>query len=108
MRTALVVQQHVPAGLNPAFAAANADGHSIPVVGEGEYLEVKAGDTAVDVTVVTPGSVSGLAIADRAINVPIGGTRKIPLSSKAYRQDDGTVHVNFSQVVNVTCGAFKP
>lgn len=59
------------AGLAPSFAAATAaDTYKIPNDGH-VWLEVKnTGGSPVTVTVATPGSVDGLAIADLAVTVP--------------------------------------
>ena len=61
-------------------------------------VEVVSSDAgAQTVTVVTPGTVSGRAIADQVINVPAGATRYIgKLSPATYNQPDGTVQINVS------------
>lgn len=107
-RTALVVQQHVDAGLEPVLTAANADGHQVAAVDDGDYLDVRTDDTPCNVTIVTPGSVNGLAITDRVVALGTDEEQRIPIGRKVYRQADGSVHVNFSAVTNVTCGAFRP
>lgn len=62
------------------------------------FIEATNTDASVvrNVTVETPGSVSGLAVADRVIAVPAaGGVRLIgPLPPAVYNQADGTVYVD--------------
>src|SRR4051812_22189537 len=58
-----------------------------------EVISTDAG--AQTVTLVTPGTVSGLAIADQVVAVPAGATRYIgKLSPATYNQPDGTVQIN--------------
>jgi hypothetical protein len=107
-RTALTVQQIVRAGLTPSYSAANVDGHSIANGGEREFLHVKTGSTACDVTIVTPGTVDGLAVADRTISIGTSSERMIgPFPRAQYNQADETVHANFSAVTQVTCAAIR-
>jgi hypothetical protein len=105
-RTALSVQSITRAGLNPSYTAANADGHSISNDGKKTFLHVKnGGGGSVDVTVQTPGSVDGLAVADRVVAVPAGEERAIGPFPTAYY--GSTVNVDFSGVTSVTVAALK-
>lgn len=111
-RTALTVQTIVPAGLVVALAAANADGHKFLNRGD-EYLEVVNGSAgSIDVTVQTGKTVGGRAVADDAVAVDAGDTAKIgPWDEDIYNQpsgaDAGMVYVDFSDVADVTVGAFR-
>lgn len=104
-RTALTGQAIVSSGLEAALTAANADGHSIPNRA-GQILLVRNGAGS-DVTVTIPTSAvadGDLAVADRAVVVTAGEDRYITVGAKSeYRQNDGTVYVNFSSVTSVTC-----
>lgn len=102
-RTAITPQRATSAGLAPAYEAANGLGNSFPLVA-GRALHVKnASAAAVTVTVPTPGTVDGLAIADRTISVAAGGDQLIGLGTNAaYRQPDGTALVDYSAVASVT------
>jgi hypothetical protein len=108
-RTALSVQSIVRAGLSPTYTAANVDGHSVANEGKQTFIHVKNGGASpITVTIPTPGSVDGLAVADRTVNVPAGEERMIgPFPAAFYNQADGTVHVDFSAVTSVTLAAFK-
>lgn len=77
----------VTAGTSVPFTAAAAGGDTAQT-GTRILLLVKNGDaSAHTVTLVTPGTVDGLAIADRAVVVAAGATVAVPLSD-TYR--DGT------------------
>lgn len=71
--TRLNPQQASSAGLNPAFTAADlVNGNNyLPHAGR-VLLFRNAGAAAVNVTLVTPGSVDGNAVADRVVSVPNG------------------------------------
>ncbi len=112
-RTALASQMVTDAGVAPTYVAANADGHSVgngrQVILHVRYSDAAAGAPAnINVTLVTPGSVGGLDIADRVISVPNSTTdsRFIALAGP-YEQGDRSVHVNFSSVTGVTVAALQ-
>lgn len=111
-RTALTVQSIIRNGLAPSFGAANVDGHAVPNDGK-TWIEVKnAGGSPITVTIQTPGTVDGMAVADRTVVVPATtGDRMIgPFPPNQYNQisgsDVGTVYVDFSAVTSVTVAAF--
>lgn len=107
-RTALSVQEPSIAGLNPAMTAANVDGHSVP--GSGDILiEVSnASGGAVAVTIPTPATVGGLAVADGGGSIPAGQRRIFgPFRADLCNQSDGTVSIDFSAVTSVTCAAYR-
>jgi hypothetical protein len=108
-RTALSLQEIIRTGLSPSYTAANVDGHSVANDGKLTFVHVKNGSGGeVTVTIDTPGTVDGLAIADRTVAVPAGEERIIgPFPTAYYNQADGTVHVDFSAVTSVTIAAFK-
>ncbi|RBY82681.1 hypothetical protein [Blastococcus sp. TF02A-26] len=102
-RTAITPQVATPAGLTPAFEPANVDGNSF-VLRQARALRIKNGSgVSINVTLPTPGTVDGLAIADRVVAVPAGADMLIGLSrGDAYRQTDGSVYVDYSAVASVT------
>ena len=112
-RTDLPVQEVPVAGVALSFTAANADGHSISNDGK-TFLYVKNGSGApINVTLQTPGTVDGLAVADRVVAVPAGGERIISdLRPDAYNRpptgtDPNEVYVDFSAVTTVSVAAFR-
>lgn len=108
-REALTVQSVVRTGLEPAYTAAVGDGHSVLNDGRLTFVHVVNGSgSEVTITIPTPGSVDGLAVADRTVAVPAGEERMIgPFPTATYNQADGTVHVDYSATTSVTVGAFK-
>lgn len=111
-RSALAVQAIVIAGLEPAFTAANVDGHSVQNDGR-TVLYVKNGSVgSVDVTIQTPGAVGGNAIADRVIAVPAGedriiGTFAPSVYNRGGSTDAHSIYVDFSAVTTVTVAALR-
>lgn len=111
-RTALTVQVISRSGLAPSFAAANTDGHAVPNDGR-MFVHVKnASGSAVTVTIQTPGTVDGMAVADRTVSVAATtGERMIgPFPPSQYNQiaaDVGSIYVDFSAVASVSVAAFS-
>jgi hypothetical protein len=107
--TALAVQQISRAGITPAFTSANADGHTILNDGK-TFLEVRNADgSAITVTIDTPQTVDGLAVASRTVSVgATTGVKMIGPFPLDYNQP-GTeyIQVTFSAVTSVTVGAFR-
>ncbi len=61
------------------------------------FLRARNADVAQQtVTIITPGTVDGLAIADRVVTIPAGATRYIGPFTNDYRQSDGKVYVDVS------------
>lgn len=109
-RTTLTVNTVDADGLVDTLASANADGHSIVLDrNAATWLEVLNGSgSSITVTIQTPKTVGGLAVADRTITVTAGQRQKISLENRdLYLQSDSTVYVDFSAVTTVTVGAFK-
>jgi hypothetical protein len=58
---------------------------------------------SVTLTVATPGTVDGLAIADRQVVIPAGAARYLRLPRSLYRDPgDGKVHLSWSATATVT------
>ena len=90
-RTELTLQTTTRSGVEATFAAVDdTNGESFDNVGENVLLHVKNGSGgAVVVTITTPGSVDGVALADRTISVPAGEERIIgPFPNNLYGQAD--------------------
>lgn len=110
-RTALATQTADSDGLTVAFTAANVDGHSIPGGGQTILLVDNASAGAINVTVQTPATQDGLAVAEQVVAVPAGATSAIAgLSSRTFDRpsgatDPGQVYVDFSAVASVTVAA---
>lgn len=62
------------------------------------YLQARnSGASSYDVTIATPGTVDGNAVADKVVSVAAGVTKVIgPFPMSAYNQSDNTVNVDVS------------
>jgi len=95
-------QTAVQAGLNATYTAVSASDTAVP--GDNVVLHVKnAGGSPDTVTLVTPGTVSGLAIADQTVSVPAGAERFIPLIAALYQDPTtGLATIQHGFITSVT------
>lgn len=94
-------------GATVAFAAASGGGDTCPV-GNGVVLLVKNGDAGSHtVTLVTPGTVNGLAIADRAVAVAAGATVAIPITRDYRNPTTGLASITYDGVTSVTVAVVR-
>lgn len=63
---------------------------------------VNASGVSTIATLTTPGNVDGLAIPERAVTVPAGANRMVPLPPGTYRSADGLADVAWSATASVT------
>lgn len=90
-----------------AQAVAAASGGDTAPVGPNRFLYVNNGDaSSKTVTVATPGTVSGLAVADASMAVAAGDHAIIPLAN-VYRGATGRAAITYSAVTSVTVAAFE-
>jgi hypothetical protein len=90
-----------------ANLTAAASGGDSAEVGTGKFLVIKNGDaSAKTVTIVTPGTKSGLAIADGTYVVAAGDYCFVPLAN-VFRGSDGRAAITYSAVTSVSVGAFE-
>ncbi|OII64592.1 hypothetical protein BJP40_19830 [Streptomyces sp. CC53] len=88
-------------------AVAAAGGGDTAPVGPGRFLYVANGDASPHtVTVATPGTIKGLAIADASLVVAAGDHAIIPLHN-VYRGSNGRAAVTYDGVTSVTVAAFE-
>lgn len=112
-RTALVPVAMADEGVVAALAAANVDGHSIPGGGGVRLLVKNGGGSSINVTIQTPATQGGLAVADQVVAVGAGVQKAIgPFDSRLYDRpsgaaDAGKVYVDFSDVTTVTILAME-
>lgn len=105
---ALLAQQKIDAdGLTPAFVTA-AGGGDTCLPGTGSYLHYKNGSGgSITVTLVTPGTVGGLAIADRPVVIAAGAEAKILVGDEYRNPTTGLASVTYSGVTSLTVGSFR-
>lgn len=90
------------AGTSVPFSAASAGGDA-GQTGPAILLLVKNGDaSAHTVTLTTPGTVNGLAIADRAVAVPAGSTVAVPLTNDYRDGSTGLASWSYDAVTSVS------
>ena len=83
------------------FVAASGGGDTAEV-GPGTDLIVKTAGTAITVTVATPETFDGLALADRTFACAATGEHKIPLTSRYRDPATGVAAITYSAVTAVT------
>ncbi|MFD9064186.1 hypothetical protein ACFVZ3_21985 [Kitasatospora purpeofusca] len=93
--------------LSDNLTAASAGGDTAPT-GPGRFLVVKNGDASSHtVTVVTPGTVNGLAVADATVTVPAGKIHTIPLGGVFAGPTARRANITYDAVTSLTVGAFE-
>jgi hypothetical protein len=104
----LTTQTITAGGLSPTYAAASVSGDKLRP-GKTTFLHVKNGDVAsMTVTLATPGTVDGLAIADRAVTVGAGDDQMIPVTALyGDTSDSGLASVTYSAITSVTVAAIR-
>jgi hypothetical protein len=103
-RTVLVAQPATDSGLTATYTAADAaNGMSYRLVPHRLVHVINGGGSALTVTINTPLTVNGLAVADRTITVAAGASVFISLGvDNAYQQSDGSGWLDFSTGTSVT------
>lgn len=107
-RTALTVQTIVQAGITPTFVAANTDGHSFVNNGN-TFVEIINGHTSATMTatVIHPGTIDGLTVADLAVSIAGGSTKQIgPFSARFNQPGTNDVNIDVSTTA-ASIGAFR-
>lgn len=107
----VTVQQIARAGLTLSYSAASAsDNYKVPNDGRRTFLHFKksgAGDATI--TITTPGTVDGLAVADRTVTVPAstGDVMVGPFPAAAYNDADGEIEFVTDEDTGLTFAALK-
>jgi hypothetical protein len=99
----LTAQTISRSGLKPAYVSANSGGDGFANTGN-EFVHVKNSDSSSHtVTIATPSTVDGLAVADRTVVVPAGEERMIgPFPTSTYSDTNGYVQLTYSSVTSTT------
>lgn len=97
----LTTQTAALAGLAVSLVPATSGGDACPT-GAGLVLVVKNGDASSHtVTLATPGTVDGLAIADRAVTVAAGALEFIPLADIYRNPATGLASLTYDAVTSL-------
>lgn len=103
----VLAQNPAVASVAPTMSAASGGGDVVDT-GDTVFLLVQSGGTACTLTITTPGTVQGLAVADNAIVIPLNsGTVAsaapmiIPLPTSLYGDANGQAALAWSAVANV-------
>lgn len=103
-------QTAVPTGVTPTFIAAETE-DTILIPNDGSViLEVRnTGEEDCKVTIKTPGTEGGLAIADQEVTVPKESGVKVigPFKRSLYNNSDEQLEVTFSKETGVTYAIVK-
>ncbi|WP_329214798.1 hypothetical protein OG352_05195 [Streptomyces sp. NBC_01485] len=87
---------------------AAAGGGDTAQTGAGIFLAVKNADSGSHtVTIATPETVDGLAVADRTMAVAAGQTFVIPLTDRYRNPSTGRAAITYDGVTSVTVGVFR-
>ena len=108
-RVTLVVQPIVRAGLTAEYSTMNASG--VAFANEGRtLLHVKNAQAAATTTlsIITPGTVDGLAIDDRTVQIAAATEEFIgPFQPGVYNQSGDVVHVDISSATTTSIAAMN-
>lgn len=105
----LTTQQITTAGTIPTYTAATGGGGDEFAPGDRTFLHVKnGGGSSINVTVVTPGSAYGQAIADVVVAIAAGAEKMIgPFGAAGFQGADALVSVTYSAVTTVTAAVLS-
>ncbi|MFE2021302.1 hypothetical protein ACFW9O_24970 [Streptomyces sp. NPDC059499] len=104
---ALAAQSVALAGSVPTYAAAAGGGDTAPVGSNLLLHVINGGGSSVTVTLVTPGTSGGLAIADAAVAVAAGASAFVPLRSVYRNSVTGRAAITYSGVTSVTAAVLR-
>ena len=108
-RTVLTVQSVTRSGTVPTYGAVDAvNGDEFTNDGR-TFIHVKNGAGApITVTISTPGTVDGLAVAERTVSVTNASEKMIgPFPPGTYNQATGEVHLDYSSGTSITIAVCK-
>lgn len=98
-------------GLDLAGVAANAGGDSFVNTGQEVVVIKNGGGSPITLTIVTPVTVDGLAVADLTATIAAGATRMVGPFPPAWYNDTGlnggNVSLTYSAVTSVTVAVTK-
>lgn len=96
------VQSVSTAGTAITYSPASGGGDRYAAAEHTAMIIKNASGAPITATFVTPRTVDGLPIGDRAVSVPAGGERIVPVPDSLYRSSDGLADVTWSATPSVT------
>lgn len=107
-RTEISVQAISRDGLQPTYSALIADGHMFKNDGEHMFLHVKNDITPFTLTIQTPQTVDGLAVAEKTVSIGTSEEQFVgPFPVRTYNQASDLVYVDYSNVTDGTVAALR-
>lgn len=108
-RGTLSVNTIAVAGITPSYTAGNSTDHHQFLNDGNTFLHVKNTGSQITVTIDTPATISGMAIADAAVVIPATTGDKMigPFDPSIFNQTGGYVYVDLSGQTGVTLAAIK-
>ncbi len=106
-RETLTVQPVVRGGLTAGYTSMEASGVAFANNGR-TFMHLKVGTGAATLTIITPNTVDGLAIADRTVTLPASTETFVgPFQPGVYNQTTDVVHVDVSTAGSVSIGVMR-
>ena len=102
----VTIQTIVRTGLEATYEAASADGHYWENTGK-EFIHLVNGVTEGTITIVTPGTVDGHAIADLTVVCTASEERMIGPFPAAVYEDDNKITFSFDVITDMTLAVIK-
>lgn len=107
-RISLARQQLSDIGLKAAYSPATKEGHSVENDGKIALHVRNNSEKTVSVTIATAYVRAGLKLSDRVVEVqPKANVFIGPFPPDIYNQDDGRVHINYSDPESVEVSILK-
>jgi len=105
----LTVQTISRSGLEPSYSSCAGGGDEFANSGD-EFIHIKNGHSSTQtVTIETPATVDGLAVADREVAIPATSERLIgPFPSNTYNDSGGLVQLTYDSVTSLTIAILEP
>lgn len=103
----LTVQNSDVDGLTPTMNACSSGGDNFANLTEDILLYFESASGAKTVTVTTPATVGGAAVADPAVTVPASGRQFAGPFNKDYFNSSGKVSMTYSDVVGLTVAVVR-
>jgi hypothetical protein len=105
---AAIAQQLIDAdGLTPSYVACAGGGDTV-VAGSTSFVHIKnASGGSITVTLVTPGTVAGLPVGDRAVAIGAGAEAFITVGDEYRNPSTGRASLTYTGVTTLTIASLR-